>query len=275
MPQATPPPARIVEVTPAPAVPTVPAPSAPPAQSAAPAAQAARIEQENRALRARIEELGGTLAAQQAQLAQGSTELQQALARMQSESASAAQALQQEQARAAQLEQRLTAADADRKLAADREARLRESTATRIRQLEGENEKFRRVIDDQQRRIQQNTQLAAFFNSPNLRLYRYEGTRNGPQASAHVVAEAGNRVLFYAFHLPQLPAGRTYQLWLIRGQSPAIVSGGVFQADKDGNAVVEFANPAMLRDVRQFAVTDEPSGGSPGPTGKQFFRAAT
>lgn len=228
---------------------------------------AAQAERENRALRARIEELDRTLAAQQAQLAQSSSELQQTLARMQSESAGAAQALQQAQARAAQLEQQLTAADAERKLATDREAR--------IRQLEGDNDNFRRVIDDQQRRIQQNTGLVAFFASPNLRFYRYEGTRNGPLAKAHVVAQEGNRLLFYAFHLPQLPAGRTYQLWLIRGQSPAIVSGGVFQADKDGRAVVEFANPALLKDVRQFAVTDEPAGGSPGPTGRQFFRAAT
>ena len=50
----------------------------------------------------------------------------------------------------------------------------------RIRQLEGENEKFRRVIDDQQRRIQQNTQLVAFFPSPNLKFYQYTGTRQRP-----------------------------------------------------------------------------------------------
>ena len=85
----------------------------------------------------------------------------------------------------------------------------------------------------------------------------------------------GSKALFYAFNLPPLPAGRTYQLWLIRGRSPAIVSGGVFQAGADGSAVVQFSDAAMLKDVRQFAVTDEPGGGSPGPTGKQFLRAAS
>jgi hypothetical protein len=201
---------------------------------------------------------------------------------LQAEAAGSAQILQQAETRIAQLQdqvtaagQRYQAADNERRQSADREARLRETTAARIRQLEAENEKFRRVIDDRERRIQQNTQLVAFFSSPNLRFYQYRGTRYGPSARAHVVAQEGSRVLFYAFHLPKLPAGRTYQLWLIRGQSPAIVSGGIFQPDPDGNAVVEFANPSMLRDVRQFAVTDEPSGGSPGPTGRQFFRAAT
>jgi hypothetical protein len=221
--------------------------------------------------------------------------LQAALARAQSEASASAQGLQQAQARAAQLEmqtrqlqaqattaearardaeQRYQSADSERKVAVDRETRQRETTAARVRQLESENEKFRRVIDDQQRRIQQNTQLVAFFGSPNLKFYQYQGTRNGPSAKAHVVMQDGAKAMFYAFHLPQLPAGRTYQLWLIRGQSPAIVSGGIFQADRDGNAVVQFSDASMLKDVRQFAVTDEPNGGSSGPTGKQFFRAS-
>jgi hypothetical protein len=261
-----------------------------------------RLEQENRELRARIAELDKTLTAQQQQLRDGSTQsaelarLQTALARAQADASTASQGLQQAQARATQLdaqsrqlqtqtttaearareaEQRYQTAESERKLAVDRETRQRETAAARIRQLEGENEKFRRVIDDQQRRIQQNTQLVAFFASPDLRFYRYQGTGNGPSATAHVVMQAGSKAMFYAFHLPQLPSGRTYQLWLVRGQRPGIVSGGIFQPDKDGNAVVQFSDAAMLKDVRQFAVTDEPDGGSPGPTGKQFFRATT
>jgi anti-sigma-K factor RskA len=272
---------------------TTPAPSA--------TAPEQRAEQENRDLRARIAELDKTLAAQQAQIQNAGAQskdvaaLQSSLTRMQTDASASAQALQQAQTRATQLEaqtrqlqgqvttaearareaeQRYQSVDNERKLAVDRETRQREVTTARIRQLEGENEKFRRVIDDQQRRIQQNTQLVAFFGSPNLRFYQYQGTRNGPSAKAHVVMQDGSKAMFYAFHLPQLPAGRTYQLWLIRGQSPAIVSGGIFQADQDGNAIVQFSNADMLKNVRQFAVTDEPDGGSPGPTGKQFFRAS-
>jgi anti-sigma-K factor RskA len=272
---------------------------APPVVTTVPPGQQA--ERENAELRARIAELDKTLASQQALLRDAAArsaeirDLQAALARSQSDGSNSASALQEAQAHVTQLEaqgrqfqaqataaearardaeQRYQAADNERKLALDREARQRETTAARIRQLEGENEKFRRVIDDQQRRIQQNTQLVAFFASPNLKFYQYQGTRNGPAANAHVVMQDGARAVFYAFHLPPLPAGRTYQLWLIRGQSPAIVSGGVFQPDSNGNAIVQFANAAMLKDVRQFAVTDEPAGGSSGPTGKQFFRAS-
>jgi anti-sigma-K factor RskA len=273
---------------------------APPAPVTAPGMEQA--EQENRTLRARMGELAKALGAQEAQLRESAarskdaSELERTIARLQTEATASAQAVQQAQARIAQTEarnqqllgqasaaearakdadQRYQTAENERKLALDRESRQRETAAARIRQLEGENEKFRRVIDDQQRRIQQNTQLAAFFASPDLKFYRYTGTGNGPSAKAHVVMQSGSKAVFYAFHLPKLPAGRTYQLWLIRGQNPAIVSGGIFQADPDGNAVVQFSDAGMLRDVRQFAVTDEPSGGSPGPTGKQFLRAAS
>jgi anti-sigma-K factor RskA len=261
-----------------------------------------QAEAENRTLRARIAELDKTLAGQQSQLRESAgkskqaADLEEALARTRAEAAASAQGLQQAQGRTTQAEaqarqlqgqvtaaearvrdaeQRYQAAENDRKLALEREARTRDATAARIRQLEGENEKFRRVIDDQQRRIQQNLQLASFFTSPNLRFYQYQGTRNGPGAKAHVVAQEGSRVMFYAFNLPKLPPGRTYQLWIIRGQSPAIVSGGIFQPDQNGNAVVEFSNASLLRDMRQFAVTDEPDGGSRGPTGKQFLRAVS
>jgi anti-sigma-K factor RskA len=275
----------------------------PPAQPApTPAPGLSQAEAENRTLRTRIAELDKTLAAQEARIresagqSKSAIDLEQALARARAESAANAQSLQQTQARASQAEaqakqlqgqvstaearardaeQRYQTAENDRKLAVDREARLRETTAARIRQLEGENEKFRRVIDDQQRRVEQNLQLASFFSSPNLRFYQYQGTRNGQGARAHVIAQEGSRVMFYAFNLPRLPTGRTYQLWIIRGQSPAIVSGGIFQPDQNGNAVVQFSDASMLRNVRQFAVTDEPDGGSRGPTGRQFLRAAS
>jgi hypothetical protein len=122
-----------------------------------------------------MQELEKTLNGQQIQLresaarAKNAAELEKTVARMQSEASSGAQGLQQAQARMSQLEarnqellgqansaeahardaeQRYQTADNERKLALGREARQRETTAARIRQLEGENEKFRRVIDD-------------------------------------------------------------------------------------------------------------------------------
>ena len=65
----------------------------------------------------------------------------------------------------------------------------------------------------------------------------------------------------YAANLPAPPAGKTYQLWLIT--PTAKISAGTFTNEGTGQVVV----PADAGAVVAVAVTDEPEGGSPQPTG--------
>jgi hypothetical protein len=68
-----------------------------------------------------------------------------------------------------------------------------------------------------------------------------------------------------AHDLPPLPAGRTYQLWLVTATSK--ISAGVFTPSAGGEAVVS-ANYELPRDaLKAVAVTEEPAGGVPQPTG--------
>lgn len=77
--------------------------------------------------------------------------------------------------------------------------------------------------------------------------------------------QATDRWTFTAHHLRMPPQGRTYQLWLVvDGQK---VSVGTFMPNQAGEAQVRqtFAvKPGMLQAV---AVTEEPMGGMPQPTG--------
>ena len=59
---------------------------------------------------------------------------------------------------------------------------------------------------------------------------------------------------------PGLQPGRAYQLWLMRGKSPGIVSAGVFGGDRMS---IELTDASLLQDIRGLAVTEEPKGGSP------------
>lgn len=75
------------------------------------------------------------------------------------------------------------------------------------------------------------------------------------------VVAAGGQALFVAAGLPTPPAGRAYQLWVIRNTEPPR-SAGVLSAD---NGSVS----ALVRDVRGADVvglTVEPAGGSTAPT---------
>lgn len=73
----------------------------------------------------------------------------------------------------------------------------------------------------------------------------------------------------HAFRLPPAPAGRAYQLWLIRDGKP--VPSTVFNSDPDGHAMIEnIAVPPNTVGVTQVLLTEEPAGGSPAPTTKPF-----
>lgn len=85
-------------------------------------------------------------------------------------------------------------------------------------------------------------------------------------ANARVVMDAaGQQVLLLASRIPPLPAGRTYQLWVIVSGSPR--SLGVFAPDPEGRVVYVGSEPLELPTGVKAAVSIEPSGGVPQPTG--------
>lgn len=92
-----------------------------------------------------------------------------------------------------------------------------------------------------------------------------------PQGKAFFNPEKG--LVFYAADLPQLPAGRTYQLWLVPTHGNPL-SAGIFATDAQGNG--EVLLPPLPRGVsaKAFAVTIEPAGGEPQPTGKKVLIGA-
>ena len=74
-----------------------------------------------------------------------------------------------------------------------------------------------------------------------------------------------NEWTFVAHSLPMPPSGRVYQLWLVTPRTK--ISAGTFVPSK--GEVMMRATMTLSRDsVRAIAVTDEPAGGMPQPTGQ-------
>lgn len=77
--------------------------------------------------------------------------------------------------------------------------------------------------------------------------------------------KATDRWTFVAHNLPQLQQGRTYQLWLVaNGQK---ISAGTFAPGPRGEAVVRATYALDAHALQAVAVTEEPAGGVPQPTG--------
>jgi anti-sigma-K factor RskA len=80
------------------------------------------------------------------------------------------------------------------------------------------------------------------------------------------------RYTFYAYNLPPVREGREYQLWLITPQGP--VAAPTFPT-RDGMGSVESGYDVPNEQIRAFAVTDEPVGGLPKPTGEVVIVGTT
>jgi hypothetical protein len=136
-----------------------------------------------------------------------------------------------------------------------------------VRQLEQDNARYRETVLRMSQQVNRDAKLVALLNSPSVQYVQLRGSEAGRKSTAKAFIVDGQQVLFYASNLPPLPQGRIYQLWLLRGRQPAIASGGTFS----GDGLVDVADRAVLTEIRGLAVTEEPAGGSPGPTGHKIL----
>lgn len=108
---------------------------------------------------------------------------------------------------------------------------------------------------------------AAILSAQDVTLTALDGVSPATAARARVYVSPTRGLLFAAEGLPALPDGRVYQLWTIVGGQP--VSGGVFTLEPSGRAQVLTDAPGGAADA--FAVTVEPAGGVPAPTGPKVL----
>jgi hypothetical protein len=82
---------------------------------------------------------------------------------------------------------------------------------------------------------------------------------------------ATNHWTLVAHDLPPAAAGKTYQLWLVTPK--AKISAGTFDPAADGSAEVQATYLLAPDSLRAIAVTEEPAGGVPQPTGRFVITA--
>ncbi len=73
-------------------------------------------------------------------------------------------------------------------------------------------------------------------------------------------------LVFVAGGLKPLPAGKTYELWLVPAAGQAPIPAGMFQPDADASATVVLPPLPAQTQAKRFLVTVEASGGSTTPS---------
>ena len=90
-----------------------------------------------------------------------------------------------------------------------------------------------------------------------------------PNARARAFLSRSRGLLFAATNLPAIPNDRTYQVWFLTPGAP--VSAGLLRPDAQGNATVAFDVAASVPNPTGMAVSLEPEGGVPAPTGAIYL----
>lgn len=130
---------------------------------------------------------------------------------------------------------------------------------------------LRRALSDAQVQTQSLRLEAAVFMAPDVNKVDLAGQPVAPGASARAFWSRSRGVVFAANNLPALPAGKTYQLWFVPGNA-APVSAGLITPDATGSATVHFITPPTTPEkIAAMAVTLEPEGGVPAPTGDKYL----
>jgi anti-sigma-K factor RskA len=93
--------------------------------------------------------------------------------------------------------------------------------------------------------------------------------QGGSAAKARAFWSRAHGLVFTAVDLPALPPGKVYQLWVVGPQAP--VSAGIFEPDAAGRATTIVEAGRQFPEPAAFAVTLEPAGGVPQPTGDKVL----
>ena len=92
------------------------------------------------------------------------------------------------------------------------------------------------------------------------------------KARGNVYASEQLGVLLVVSNLPAVPAGSTFEMWLVPKHG-APRPAGLFRADPDGSAVHILGQRLDLADIAAIAVSVEPVSGAPVPTSPVLFTA--
>lgn len=115
-------------------------------------------------------------------------------------------------------------------------------------------------------------ELLSVLQARRVDMVVMNGLEISPQGYGKIIWDPERKVaILQISNLPVVPKDKDYQLWVIRDKKP--VSAGVFAvtSEKDGFFKITPLIETDLKRINAFAVTLEPKGGMPQPTGKMYL----
>jgi anti-sigma-K factor RskA len=134
------------------------------------------------------------------------------------------------------------------------------ATRANVAQLEG-------MVQDKDRDLKAKDAELAWLKDPRVQVALLKGLESNPTAKAKLLWHPQTKQgILWVSGLPPLPLEKSYELWAFVGDQP--VPAGTFDARADGATVIPISKQENLGEAPvKFAVSVEPKGGVPAPTG--------
>lgn len=114
--------------------------------------------------------------------------------------------------------------------------------------------------------------VVSILTATDLRRIDLTGFAASRDATARAYWSPRQGLLIVADRLPAPPPGRVYQVWLIGSANTGPVSAGLIEAQGGGRGMLIVPPPGgVTEQTVTVAVTDEPPGGLPAPTGQKHL----
>ena len=121
-------------------------------------------------------------------------------------------------------------------------------------------------LDSAKRDLARRDLRVRVLESEDIKVLSLGGKDPQPSARARVFwSEGAKRGILLAGNLAALSPDKQYELWVFDKGKP--VPAGVFDVDASGRALMESPDLSAISAAQNFAVTIEPRGGVPQPTG--------
>ncbi|MBI1875126.1 MAG: anti-sigma factor [Acidobacteria bacterium] len=110
--------------------------------------------------------------------------------------------------------------------------------------------------------------MLGVLSAPDMARVDLKGQGAAAAAAGRAFWSRSRGLVFTATNLPALPAGKVYQLWVVTPTAP--VSAGLLHPDDQGRVTTVAQTDPAISPVAM-AVTLEPEGGVPSPTGDKYL----
>ena len=105
--------------------------------------------------------------------------------------------------------------------------------------------------------------------APDVARIDLAGQPVAPLARARALWSRNRGMIFSVSNLPAAPEGRVYQVWVVTANVP--ISAGLLTPDASGSGSAYFETAPDIPPPVAVAVTLEPAGGVPAPTGERYL----